>query len=118
MAALPWRSTKDPGVQWLPLHLEESESFGARRGGGTVLIRMEPGKGYLAHRHVGWEDVLVLQGGFRDQGGEYRQGDFVHYPAGSEHAPVALGNAAQPSSPVNPACILYATVPLGIELLE
>lgn len=118
LADLPWRETSDGGVQWLPLHLDETASSGARRGGATVLIRMAPGAGYGAHRHVGAEDVLVLEGGYRDELGEHHQGDHVHYPPASAHAPVALGDPARPAGPGNPACILYATAPLGIELLR
>jgi anti-sigma factor ChrR (cupin superfamily) len=118
IASLDWRPTRDPGVSWFPLHLADEESSGTRRGAATVLIRMEPGSRYTPHRHLGTEDVLVLHGGFRDRWGEYRQGEHVHYPPGSVHAPVALGDAAQPSGPANPACILYASVPLGIELVE
>lgn len=115
---LPWIATRDAGVSWLPLHVDEDRSTGARRGGATVLIRMEPGRGYAAHRHVGSEDVLVLQGGYRDERGEYRQGEHVHYPPSSAHAPVALGDPDRPSGADNPACVLYTTVPLGIELLR
>jgi anti-sigma factor ChrR (cupin superfamily) len=78
---------------------------------------MDPGTGYGRHRHVGSEDVLVLAGGYRDELGEYRQGDCVHYPAGSSHAPVALGDRARPIGPENPSCVLFAVAPLGIELL-
>jgi anti-sigma factor ChrR (cupin superfamily) len=116
LADLPWRATSDGGVHWLPLFLEEAASRGAHRGGATVLIRMAPGAGYAAHRHVGGEDVLVLQGGYRDEQGEYRQGEHVHYPSGSAHAPVALGDPRRPAGPENPACILFASAPLGIEL--
>jgi anti-sigma factor ChrR (cupin superfamily) len=118
LAALAWRATSDAGVHWLPLFLEESRVEGARRGGATVLIRMAPGAGYAAHRHVGGEDVLVLQGGYRDELGEYLQGEHVHYPPESTHAPVALGDAERPAGPENPPCILYASAPLGIELLR
>ena len=115
-SGLPWRATADPGVHWLPLHLEESASPGAKRGGATVLIRMDPGRGYAPHRHLGGEDVLVLSGAYRDEFGEYRQGEHVHYPPGSTHAPVALGEAGRPVGPLNPACVLFAVAPLGIEL--
>jgi anti-sigma factor ChrR (cupin superfamily) len=114
---LAWRSTRIPGISWLPLHVEEEERSGKRRGGGTVLIRMDPGCGYAPHRHVGTEDVLVLQGGYRDEFGLYRQGDHVHYPAGSSHSPVALGEGVVTRGPEH-ACVLLATVPLGIELLD
>ena len=116
--ALPWLATSAPGVSWLPLRQEDMGSSGRRRAGGTVLIHMDPGSGYAPHRHVGSEDVLVLQGGYRDEQGEYRQGDHVHYSPGSEHTPVALGDPRQPPGTGNPACILYTVVPLGIELLE
>ena len=112
---LEWRTTKTSGVSWLPLRLDAGEPAGNRRPGGTVLIRMEPGCGYAPHLHVGTEDVLVLQGGYRDEFGQYLQGDHVHYPAGSRHSPVALGPGAETSAP---ACVLLATVAYGIELLD
>ena len=120
-AELPWRSTRWPGVSWLPLHLDDPEGGAGRDGrrpGATVLIRMEPGRAYAAHRHVGSEDVLVLAGGYTDEAGEYRAGEHVHYAPGSAHAPRALGSADDPISDANPACILYSNVPEGIELLE
>lgn len=129
-AELPWRPTRWTGVSWLPLHLDEPEgpagsSRGAgdagasgRRPGATVLIRMEPGCAYAAHRHVGSEDVLVLSGGYADEDGEYRAGEHVHYPPGSTHAPRALGAEGEPIGAENPPCILYSSVPDGIELLE
>ena len=115
---LPWRDTQDPGVQWLPLRLEQQQSTGAKRGGSAVLIRLEPGRGYVRHRHLGPEDVLVLQGGYRDERGAYTAGATVHYPADTSHGPVALGDATRPEGPDNPACVLYAVVENGIEVLR
>src|ERR1700752_3829691 len=89
---IAWRATRRPGIYWLPLHLDEASGRGSHRGGGAVLIRMDPGRGYGVHRHVGTEDVLVLAGSYRDQHGEHRQGVHVHYPAGSAHARVAGGD--------------------------
>jgi len=51
---------------------------------------MDPGHGYPRHTHRGVETVLVLQGGYRDERGEHRAGDFVDYADGTTHAPVAL----------------------------
>lgn len=122
LEALPWRATSMPGVSWIPLHLDEqpsaSQSGGPRPVGATVLIRMEPGRGYEAHRHVGTEDVLVLRGGYRDEWGTYRRGDHVHYPAGSVHGPCALGSAERAVDDTNPVCVLYSSVPGGIEYVE
>jgi len=120
-AGVAWRSTSYPGVEWLPLHVG-AEGAGAPGAPGAretaVLIRMAPGRGYPAHRHVGVEDVLILQGGYRDQLGEHRSGTYLRYEAGSSHAPVALGRADRPVGAENPACILFAVARGGIELVE
>ena len=103
------------GVEWIPLHQDEPPGSGRGPVGAVVLIRMAPGRGYARHRHVGAEDVLVLGGGYRDESGEHRAGDHVHYPPGSVHTPVALGRADRPASPENSVCVLYSVVPGGIE---
>lgn len=104
---LDWRSTRQPGVSWILL---SPEGVFENRG-AAVLIRMEAGSGYAPHRHLQGEEVLVLQGGYRDELGEHRAGDFVAYPPGSSHAPVALGQAG------DPACVLFAVARGGIEPL-
>ncbi len=118
-AELPWEPTQVEGIQWLPLQLghSSSESAGQQRGSASVLIRMAPGCGYGAHRHLGGEDVLVLAGGYRDARGSYTTGEHVHYEEGSAHAPVALGERGRAEGPDNPACILFAVASGGIELL-
>jgi anti-sigma factor ChrR (cupin superfamily) len=116
---LPWKATNVPGVRWLPLHLDSGKTkTGQRRNGASVLIRMAPGASYGAHRHLGNEDVLVLNGGYRDELGEYTTGEHVHYEPGSCHTPVALGDVKLPESETNPVCILFAVTSAGIELLE
>lgn len=121
---LAWRETQTEGVFWIPLHLDAWEAdAGAKspdertRGGGTVLIRMDPGCGYPPHRHLGAEDVLVLQGGYSDEYGAHVTGSHVHYPAGSSHGPVALGTLGAGLGAENPPCVLFATAALGVELL-
>ncbi len=109
--SIPWRETRHPGVRWVLLSKEGD--FPGR--GAAVLIRMEPGQGYPPHRHLDGEEVLVLEGGYRDEAGEYRAGDFVRYAAGSCHAPVALGDAGRPAGPEHPACLLFAVARGGIE---
>lgn len=117
-SSLPWKSTRVEGIAWLPLSLDdEGSSRGATRGGGAVLIRMEPGCGYTPHRHLGPEHVLVLAGGYRDELGSYRRGETVHYPRGSSHAPVALDEPGPGGEPPE-ACILYAVAVGGVELIE
>ena len=127
LEGVPWRTTRVDGVSWLPLDPDADRlppaAAGERRGagareGGAVLIRMAPGMGYEEHRHLGVEYVLVLQGGYRDELGEYTRGAFVSYPAGGGHAPVALGDPHRPADAGNPACVLFAVATGGIELLR
>ena len=79
-----------------------------------MLSRMEPGCGYPAHQHLDVEEVLVLAGGYEDEFGTYRTGDYVRYEVGSVHTPVALGSASE----VHPACLLYASARGGISPVE
>jgi predicted ChrR family anti-sigma factor len=51
----------------------------------TMLIRMEPGSSYSAHRHRGPEQCFVLQGDINDGYGTYYQGDFQCAATGSHH---------------------------------
>jgi hypothetical protein len=119
---LSWRPTGVPGVSLVPLHPSAGDLGAAREAGGTavdstVLIRMEPGHGYPAHRHLGVEEVLVLDGGYRDECGVHEAGSFVRYAAGSVHAPVACGDPGSPAGPGHPACVLFAVAREGIELV-
>lgn len=100
LAAIPWRSTRHRGVR---IHFYASD---AATGRVVALIAMEPGCGYPRHRHRGPEEVLVVQGGYRDELGEYRAGTFVRYAGGSEHGPVALDGAT---------CVLLSLAHQGVE---
>jgi quercetin dioxygenase-like cupin family protein len=120
---LPWRETGVEGVALVLLHpgREELDRLRELHGAaveGTVLIRMDPGRGYPPHRHVGVEEVLVLQGGYRDDQGVYGVGTYVRYEPGSRHAPVALGDPDRPPGDDNPPCVLFATARAGIEILS
>lgn len=116
-SAVAWRPTRHPGVEWYPLFLDDSAGAGRGPKPATVLIRMQPGAGYPAHRHLDVEEVLILSGGYRDEGGEHREGSFLRYAPGSVHAPVALGDASQPTGASNPACVLFASARGGVENL-
>lgn len=115
-ASVPWISTRHPGVSWHPL---DSEASGFRQAkDAVVLIRMSPGRGYPPHRHIGEEDVLILQGGYVDELGEHPAGTFLRYAAGSAHSPVACGDPDLPEGDENPACILFAIARGGVQDLE
>ena len=99
--AVDWKPTKRPGIYVETLWSDPAS------GDVAVLVRMDPGCTYPRHRHVREEDVLVLQGGFRDAAGEYRCGTFHRFAAGSIHEPVALEGDAP--------CILFSVARGGIE---
>ena len=103
----------------------EADALGSLRGAdtresargprdSTVLIRMAPGCGYPAHRHLDVEEVLVLRGGYRDEEGEHRAGSYLRYAQDSVHSPVALGDARRPEGPDNQACVLFAVARGGV----
>jgi anti-sigma factor ChrR (cupin superfamily) len=116
-SAVPWRETSVPGVEWLLLRdVQRAEEGPAQES--AVLIRMAPGRGYPAHRHLDVEEVLVLQGGYADERGIHGAGNYVRYEAGTTHTPVAVGDPERPAGPSNPACVLYAIARGGIELID
>lgn len=78
-------------------------------GDATVLIRMQPGCGYPAHRHIGIEEVFILQGGYRDGTGDRRAGAYFINDGGSAHLSVALAGED---------CIMIAFAHGGIALLK
>lgn len=102
---IEWRATRHRGVHLCVLRRDESS------GDATVLIRMEPGCAYPAHRHNGPEQVFILQGGYRDGRGVHRAGDYVLNEAGSSHSPVALDEPAED-------CVMIAFVHKGISILD
>jgi anti-sigma factor ChrR (cupin superfamily) len=103
--AIPWRATKHPGVR---IHFYATD----RASGRTLaLIAMALGCGYPPHRHRGAEEVFVVQGGYRDERGEYLAGQCVRYEDGSAHGPVAIDGAGAET------CVLLALSHEGIALL-
>lgn len=102
-AALAWEPADYPGVSFHWLRQDQAT------GTAAALVKIHPGCRYGDHLHRGGEDCLVLQGGFRDQEGEYHAGDFVYYAPGSiHHAFEALEGAE---------CILFVVAHGGLELL-
>ena len=53
------------------------------------LIKMEPGVSVPHHSHGGKEFILVLEGSFRDEYGEYSKGDIQINDQKIKHTPVA-----------------------------
>ena len=101
--SIQFRETSHAGVS-IHFYYRDRKS-----GRAAVMIKMEPGSSYPRHRHNGPEELLILQGGFRDEEGEYRAGQFCRFEDGSVHHPIALEDG--------PACVFFAISSEGIDLL-
>jgi anti-sigma factor ChrR (cupin superfamily) len=53
----------------------------------TMLTYFEPGGFFDLHGHPGGEEILVLQGKFVDETGEYPAGSYLLNPEGFDHTP-------------------------------
>ncbi len=53
----------------------------------TSVVRYEPGATFPAHDHPGGEEILVLDGVFSDEHGDWPAGTFLLNPEGFRHAP-------------------------------
>jgi putative transcriptional regulator len=77
-----FRKSRLPG-----LSLIDVEAGPKLAGASARLLRFDPGARFPAHRHLGDESVLVLEGSYRDGSGKvFRAGDLQTMTAGSEHA--------------------------------
>ena len=74
-----------PGVHWKILHED-----GDRR---TVLVRYDPGAEIPRHRHLGDEQIYVLEGSVSDDTGTCEAGDFARRPPGCVHTVRSPGGA-------------------------
>ena len=67
------------GLQVLPLH-----EFGSEH---VALVRWAPGTRFRPHVHWGGEEILVLEGVFSDEFGDYPSGSWLRSPHRSTHTP-------------------------------
>jgi len=68
-----------PGLSVLPLHSHTSEN--------VALVRWAPGTKFAAHKHWGGEEILVIEGTFQDEHGDYPAGTWLRSPHLSAHNP-------------------------------
>ena len=85
-ASQPWTPSPTPGVERRLL-----ERMGAEVGRATSIVRYVPGSHFPNHRHGGGEEILVLEGTFRDGAGDHGAGTYLRNPAGTSHAPCSAG---------------------------
>ena len=77
-----WVDSPMPGVKRKPLAREDAE-----RGHATSIVCYEPGASFRAHDHPQGEEILVLEGVFSDETGDYHAGTYFRNPEGFRHAP-------------------------------
>lgn len=74
-----WYQGLVPGLLVQPLH--------EHNGVNTALVRWAPNTRFNRHTHPGGEEILVLEGLFCDEFGEYPAGSWLRNPRYSNHAP-------------------------------
>ncbi len=79
---MPWQPSPANGVLRKPLAREAAE-----HGHATSLVQYEPGARFPTHSHPYGEEILVLEGVFSDESGDYGPGYYFRNPPGSSHAP-------------------------------
>jgi len=77
--SLDWRQGMVPGLKVTSLHQGLTKH--------TALVRWAPETRFNPHTHVGGEEILVLEGVFRDEHGSYPAGTWIRSPHMSNHRP-------------------------------
>jgi anti-sigma factor ChrR (cupin superfamily) len=81
-AQLAWQVSPVPGVERQML-----DRVGDELARATSFVRYAPNTAFTPHAHDGGEEILVLDGCFVDEAGEYPAGSYLRNPPGSMHAP-------------------------------
>jgi anti-sigma factor ChrR (cupin superfamily) len=55
----------------------------------TSIVRYAPGSAFPRHAHGGGEEILVLDGVFQDEHGDYPAGSYFRNPPGTSHVPAS-----------------------------
>ncbi len=81
---LDWVPSPAAGVERKMLYREGDEVARA-----TSIVRYAPRSAFPAHVHGGGEEILVLEGTFQDERGDYPAGCHFRNPPGTAHKPAA-----------------------------
>ncbi|WP_291731879.1 cupin domain-containing protein [Leisingera sp. F5] len=81
---LDWIPSPAAGVDRKMLYRE-----GAEVARATSIVRYAPGSAFPGHVHSGGEEILVLDGTFQDEHGDYPAGTYFRNPPGTSHSPAA-----------------------------
>ncbi len=81
-STLPWTASPMAGVERRML-----DRCGEEVARATSIVRYVPRSRFERHSHGGGEEILVLEGTFSDEQGDYPVGTYLRNPVGSSHAP-------------------------------
>jgi anti-sigma factor ChrR (cupin superfamily) len=81
--AMEWVQSPSPTVWRKRLEL----SGPTEAGRVTSVVRYDPESSFPAHNHPGGEEILVLDGVFSDEHGDWPAGTFLLNPEGFSHTP-------------------------------
>jgi quercetin dioxygenase-like cupin family protein len=90
-ARMEWTPSPAKGVDRRMLYRVGDEVARA-----TSLVRFAPHSRFPLHPHGGGEEILVLEGVFSDETGDYGAGSYLRNPPGTAHAPSS-----------EPGCVLF-----------
>ena len=79
---MDWEASPSKGVWRKPLAREAAE-----HGHTTSVVRYDAGSSFSPHQHPLGEEILVLDGVFSDNHGDYPAGTYLRNPPGSSHSP-------------------------------
>ena len=79
---MDWVASPSAGV--FRKRLARSDEEG---GHVTSIVKYEKGASFTAHKHPIGEEILVLEGVFSDETGDYGPGTYIRNPPGSQHTP-------------------------------
>lgn len=77
-----WVTSPADGVSRVHLERVAEES-----GHVTSFVKFKPGSYFPQHSHPDGEEILVLEGVFSDEHGDYPAGTYIRNPPGSKHKP-------------------------------
>lgn len=77
-----WVASPSAGVERMML-----DRVGEEVARATSLVRYAPNSTFGHHDHGGGEEILVLEGVFADEHGEYPAGSYLRNPIGTGHTP-------------------------------
>jgi anti-sigma factor ChrR (cupin superfamily) len=81
-AEMEWEASPMAGVWRKPLAREAAE-----HGHTTSVVRYDANSHFSSHPHPKGEEILVLDGVFSDEQGDYPAGTYIRNPPGSSHSP-------------------------------